>query len=129
MADEPARSTSARDLSSANFATVWDDVARAVTQAAVVSPANGTIEVGGPEVFRLDVLVGRALASLNDPRQVIADPHARYYGAAIESRTLVPVDASWVGQVRFDEWMRDVARPDAVPAHDVSSAGGNDEAR
>lgn len=108
-----------------------DDVARAVAQAALAAPANATIEVGGPEVFRLDVLVRQALEGSGDMRQVIADRHARYFGAPIDARTLVPAENSWVGQVRFGDWMRDTARAAAVSSvpHNVSSAGGNDEAR
>src|SRR5690348_4404136 len=57
-----------------------DDVARAVGRAALRAPANGTLEAGGPEKFRLDELIRMGLASRNDPREVIADPNARYYG-------------------------------------------------
>jgi len=53
------------------------------------SPLNSTVEVGGPERFRLDELVRRALAAWNDPREVVTDPHARYYGIAVSERTLV----------------------------------------
>jgi len=56
-----------------------DDVASAVARIAMGSPVNGTVEVGGPEKFRLDELIGRSLAARNDPREVVADPHARYY--------------------------------------------------
>src|SRR5438067_313685 len=67
-----------------------DDVASAVGRIAVGPPVNGTVEIGGPEQFRLDELVRRRLASLQDPREVIADPKALYSGAKISERTLVP---------------------------------------
>src|ERR1051326_7894824 len=67
-----------------------EDVATGVAKIAVAPPVNGIIEIGGPEQFRVDELVRRRLASLNDPRQVIADPNALYSGARLTERTLVP---------------------------------------
>src|SRR6266513_5525043 len=67
-----------------------DDVASAVGKIAVGPPVNGMVEIGGPDQFRMDELVRRRLASLKDPREVIADPNARYSGAKISERTLVP---------------------------------------
>ena len=61
-----------------------DDVASAVGSIAVGAPVNGTVEVAGPEQFRLDELIRRGLGARNDPREVIADPHARYFGAEAE---------------------------------------------
>jgi uncharacterized protein YbjT (DUF2867 family) len=66
-----------------------DDVATAVGRIAVGPPVNGTVEIGGPEQFRIAELVRRRLATLNDPREVIADPNARYAGATLGDRTLV----------------------------------------
>ena len=60
-----------------------DDVATALARIAVASPVNGTIEIGGPQPFRMDELVRRRLASLKDPREVVADPDARYSGHRI----------------------------------------------
>ena len=82
-----------------------DDVARAVAQVAMGSPLNGTVEVGGPEQFHLDELVRQALAAWKDPREVIADPHARYYGIALSEKTLVPGDGARLGQTRFKTWL------------------------
>ena len=65
-----------------------DDVAGAVARVAVGSPIRGTIEVGGPEQFRLDELIRRDLAARKDPREVITDPHARYYGIAVSETAL-----------------------------------------
>ncbi|HEV2733100.1 MAG TPA: NmrA family transcriptional regulator [Terriglobales bacterium] len=83
-----------------------DDVASAVGRVATGSPVNGTIEVGGPEQFRLDELVRRGLAAWKDPREVVADPHARYYGVEMSENTLVPDDGAQLGATRFADWLR-----------------------
>ena len=82
-----------------------DDVASAVGRVAVGSPVNGIVEVAGPEQFRLDELVRRGLSARDDPREVIADPHARYFGAELSERTLVPGDDALLGETRFDDWL------------------------
>jgi len=66
------------------------------------SAGNGIVEIGGPEQFRLDELVRRRLASLKDPREVIADPNARYSGAKIREKTLVPGKNARLGETRFE---------------------------
>jgi uncharacterized protein YbjT (DUF2867 family) len=86
-----------------------DDVASAVGRVAVGQPINGTVEIGGPEQFRLDELVRRRLAQLNDPREVIADSNARYAGAKIGERTLVPGKDARLGETRFETWVAQVA--------------------
>jgi uncharacterized protein YbjT (DUF2867 family) len=82
-----------------------DDVASAVARVAVGSPVKGTVEIGGPEQFRLDELVRRRLAARKDPREVVADPHARYYGIEVSERTLVPDDGARLGDTRLDTWL------------------------
>jgi uncharacterized protein YbjT (DUF2867 family) len=82
-----------------------DDVASAVGKVAVGSPANGIIEIAGPEQFRIDELVRRRLASLKDPREVIADPNTLYSGARITERTLVPGNNARLGETRFETWV------------------------
>jgi uncharacterized protein YbjT (DUF2867 family) len=82
-----------------------EDVATEVARAAVGAPVNGVVEVGGPEQFRMDEIVRRYLAAREDPRSVIADPHARYYGAELGERTLVPDDNAPVGETRFEDWL------------------------
>jgi len=82
-----------------------DDVASATARIAVGSAVNGIVEIGGPEQFRLDELVRRRLATLNDPREVIADPNALYSGAKISERTLVPGKGARLGQTRFETWL------------------------
>jgi uncharacterized protein YbjT (DUF2867 family) len=82
-----------------------DDVAAAVGKVAVGAPRNGLLEIAGPEQFRLDELVRRGLSARNDPRQVVADPHAPYFGAELDERTLVPDDGAQLGTIRFAEWL------------------------
>lgn len=82
-----------------------DDVASAVEKVAIEPPINGIVEVGGPEKFRLDDLVRRRLASLEDSREVIADPRAKYSGATIRERTLVPENNARLGPTSFEAWL------------------------
>jgi uncharacterized protein YbjT (DUF2867 family) len=82
-----------------------EDVAAAVARTAVGKPLNGTIEIGGPEALRFDEFIRRGLAARNDPRQVVADPGARYYGAELGERTLVPGDEARLGETTFDSWL------------------------
>src|SRR5262245_19804978 len=82
-----------------------DDVASGVGRVAVGPPVNGMVEIGGPQQFRLDELVRRRLASLNDPREVIADSKALYSGARVSDRTLVPEDDAQLGETRFEDWL------------------------
>jgi uncharacterized protein YbjT (DUF2867 family) len=86
-----------------------NDVAEAVGRIAVGSPVNGIVEVGGPEQFHLDELVRRDLAARKDPREVVADPHARYYGIKVSERTLVPDNNARLGETRFETWLTQVA--------------------
>ena len=83
-----------------------DDVASAVGKVAMGAPVNGTVEVGGPEKFPLDDLVRQTLAAWKDPREVVADPHATYYGVEVSERTLVPDDGAQLGQTRFADWLK-----------------------
>jgi uncharacterized protein YbjT (DUF2867 family) len=82
-----------------------DDVASAVSMVAVGAPANGIIEIAGPEKFRLDELVGRRLASLKDPRKIISDPNAPYAGAKINEKTMLPGNNARLGETRFETWV------------------------
>ena len=82
-----------------------DDVASAVGRIAVGPPVNGIVEIAGPEQFHVDELVRRRLASLKDPREVIADRNARYSGAKISERTLVPGNDARLGETTFETWL------------------------
>ncbi|HXU19387.1 MAG TPA: SDR family oxidoreductase [Verrucomicrobiae bacterium] len=82
-----------------------EDVATGVARVAIGSPVNGIVEIGGPEQFRVDELVRRRLASLKDSREVIADPNARYAGAKLSEKTLVPGNDAQLGETRFESWV------------------------
>lgn len=82
-----------------------DDVAEAVARVALGAPVNGIVEVAGPEQFRVDELVKRRLAALKDSREVIADPNARYGGAKVTERTLVPGKDARLSKTRFETWL------------------------
>ena len=82
-----------------------DDVASVVSKVAIGSPLNGTVEVAGPEEFRFDEFISRGLNARNDPREVIADPHAHYFGTELSERSLVPGDGALLGETRFEDWL------------------------
>jgi uncharacterized protein YbjT (DUF2867 family) len=82
-----------------------DDVAIAVERIAVGNPVNGVVEVAGPEQFRLDEFIQQWLHAQNDPREVVADPNAPYFGAVLNERTLVPAGGAGLGAIRFQEWL------------------------
>ena len=98
-----------------------DDVASAVAKVAIAQPANGTVEIGGPEKFRMDELVRLRLASIKDSREVFADPQALYSGAKINDTTLVPGNNARLGETRFETWLTQPASQ--IPsAHPKASA-------
>jgi len=82
-----------------------DDVAGGVGKIAVGQPVNGIVEIAGPEQFRLDELVHRRLVSLEDPREVIADPNTRYAGAKVSEKTLLPENNARLGETGFETWL------------------------
>ncbi len=82
-----------------------DDVAAAVAAAAVAAPANDTIEIAGPERQPMSTLVAHYLKDIDDPREVVSDPQARYYGIHVDDRSLVPGDHPRLGKVRLDDWV------------------------
>jgi uncharacterized protein YbjT (DUF2867 family) len=81
-----------------------DDVARTVGRTAVGPPLNGRVEVAGPQRFRMDEFFREALADRRDPREVVTDPHARYFGAELSESTLVPGSDAMLGQTRYRDW-------------------------
>jgi hypothetical protein len=72
---------------------------------------NGIVEIAGPQRFRLDELVRRDLSARHDPRDVIADPEARYFGAKLGERTLLPGDDAILAETRFEDWFDRAAIP------------------
>jgi uncharacterized protein YbjT (DUF2867 family) len=98
-----------------------EDVSRAVGKVAVGEPLNGIVEVAGPDRVRFDELIRRALEARNDPREVVADPQALYFGARLDETMLVPAEGARLGETRFDDWLSQPATP---PAGQVSGAAG-----
>jgi uncharacterized protein YbjT (DUF2867 family) len=90
------------------------DAAREIARVAVGAPLNGILEVAGPEQFRFDSFIGLGLRARNDPRLVIADPHARYFGMELSERTLVPEGDARLGEIRFQDWLRQSVPPVAA---------------
>ena len=91
-----------------------DDVASALAGIVTSSPVNRTIEIGGAEKFHLDELARRALTAFRDPRTVISDPQARYYGIQVTEKALIPDDDARLGATRFDAWLAQAKRPVAT---------------
>ena len=87
-----------------------DDVASAIAAIAMGSPVNGIVEIAGPEEFRLDQLIRRDLAARKDPRHVVTDPHARYFGIEVSETTLVPGGGARLGKTRFEDWLRQTTK-------------------
>lgn len=88
-----------------------EDVAGAVARVAVGAPVNGIVEVAGPEAFRLDDLVRQGLSARHDAREVIADPGARYFGAILGARTLVPGLGAWRAETTLQQWLAQQLSP------------------
>ncbi|MDN3354918.1 SDR family oxidoreductase [Actinomadura sp. DC4] len=87
-----------------------DDVAAEVGKVAVGAPLNGRVEIGGPDRYRMDEFFRNALAAWNDPREVVTDPRARYFGTELTERSLVPDEGALLGTISYGDW------PDRVPA-------------
>ena len=83
-----------------------DDVAAIVAEVALAAPRNGIVEIAGPERAPFNAIVARYLQAVGDPRAVVRDPDARYYGGRVEERSLVPLGEARLGRIGFDEWLR-----------------------
>src|SRR5262252_6011365 len=83
-----------------------DDVAANVADVALAAPRNGIIEIAGPERAPFNEFVARYLKALGDPREVVRDPEARYFGGRVEERSLVPLGEARLGRIGLDEWLR-----------------------
>lgn len=82
-----------------------DDVAAAVGRTAVGTPLNGMVEVAGPDAFEFEEFIRTGLAAQNDPRTVVTDPHARYFGGVLEENSLVPGPDAYIAETRFTDWL------------------------
>src|SRR6516162_7832073 len=83
-----------------------DDVAANVADVALAAPRNGVVEIAGPERAPFNEFVARYLKAVGDPRKVVSDAEALYYGGRVEERSLVPLGEARLGRVGFDEWLR-----------------------
>jgi uncharacterized protein YbjT (DUF2867 family) len=88
------------------------DVAAFVADAALAAPRNGIVEIAGPERARFDQIVARYLNAVGDPREVVSDPEAPYWGGRVEEHSLVPLGEARLGRIGLDEWLRS-SRPKA----------------
>jgi uncharacterized protein YbjT (DUF2867 family) len=105
IADEATQGTTVRLPPVLIQPIAADDVAKAVGRIAVGPPLNGTVDIAGPEAFRFDELIRMGLSARKDPREVVVDPHARYFGAELGERALVPAGEAQLGEMRFQEWL------------------------
>jgi len=89
-----------------------DDVAAITAEMALTAPRNGIVEIAGPERAPFNEIVARYLKAIGDPRTVVSDPEARYFGGRVEERSLVPLGDARLGSIGLDEWLRrSQARP------------------
>jgi uncharacterized protein YbjT (DUF2867 family) len=83
-----------------------DDVAAMVADVALAAPRNGIVEIAGPERARLNEIIARYLKAVGDPREVVSDPAARYWGGRVDEHSLVPLGEARLGRIGLDEWLR-----------------------
>src|ERR687891_1134754 len=83
-----------------------DDVAAIVADVALAAPRSGIVEIAGPERAPFNEIIARYLKAIGDPREVVRDPEARYFGGRVEERSLVPLGEARLGRIGLDEWLR-----------------------
>jgi uncharacterized protein YbjT (DUF2867 family) len=83
-----------------------DDVAAVVADVALAAPRSGIVEIAGPERAPFNEIIARYLKAVGDPREVVTDPEARYWGGRVEERSLVPLGEARLGRIGLDEWLR-----------------------
>jgi uncharacterized protein YbjT (DUF2867 family) len=83
-----------------------DDVAAIVADVALAAPRNGIVEIAGPERAPFNEIIARYLKAVGDPREVVRDPEAGYWGGRVEERSLVPLAEARLGRIGLDEWLR-----------------------
>src|SRR5436305_10752441 len=83
-----------------------DDVAAIVADVALAAPRNGILDIAGPERAPFNEIIARYLKAVADPREVVSDPDARYWGGRVQERSLVPLGEARLGRIGLDEWLR-----------------------
>ena len=83
-----------------------DDVAAIVADVALAAPRNSIVEIAGPERVPLSEIIARYLKAAGDPREVMSDPEAQYWGGRVEERSLVPLGEARLGRIGLDEWLQ-----------------------
>jgi uncharacterized protein YbjT (DUF2867 family) len=106
IADAATQGTVVRVSPGAFQPIVSDDVAAAVADVALALPCNGIVEIGGPERAPFSEFVARYLKAVGDPREVVSDREARYFGGLVDDQSLVPLGEARLGRIGFDEWCR-----------------------
>lgn len=111
-------------VSSSQFQPILSsDVVAALADVTLGKPINGIVEVGGPERFRMDELVRRVLQANGDKREVIADAHARYFGAELTDESLCTGANARIGSKRFEAWLSEsMSKPQAAPKQSAAPA-------
>jgi len=106
IADEGTKGNTVR-LSPGLFQPIAaDDVAPLVAEVALAAPRGGIVEIAGPERAPFNEIVARYLKAVGDPREVVRDPEARYFGGRVEEHSLVPLGEARLGRIGLDEWLR-----------------------
>ena len=106
IADESADGNTVRLPPIAFQPIAAEDVAAMVAEVALAAPRNGIVEIAGPERAPFNDIVARYLKAAGDPREVVGDPKARYWGGRVEELSLVPLGAARLGRIGLDEWLR-----------------------
>jgi uncharacterized protein YbjT (DUF2867 family) len=106
IADESADGNTVRLPPIAFQPIAAEDVAAMVAEVALAAPRNGIVEIAGPERAPFNDIVARYLKAVGDPREVVGDPKARYWGGRVEELSLVPLGEARLGRMGLDEWLR-----------------------
>ena len=104
IADEATKGNTVRVSPGAFQPIAADDVAAFVADVALAAPKNGRVEIAGPERAPFYQMVARYLKAVGDPRDVVSDKQARYFGSLVDDQSLVPLGEVRLGHINFDEW-------------------------